>query len=148
MKIKLEINMDVNPQSYADAYGDFYDPKLTRSTLKDIEKDALECTEQALVEWVHRIGFAGTIVDPQYVEQSAFEVWNAEQSVKNTDFAELLHIDCGRHLKPGIDVDQYVDAVLDQMWKGQRYESADGTPHYYEIPKIDTKSGNPVVVCV
>ena len=143
MKIKLEITMDVTPQSYAAAYGDFYDPKVTP---RGIEEDALECAEQALADWVHRVGFAGTIVDPQYVEQSAFEVWNAEQSVNNTDFAEHLHVDCEKHLKQGIDVDQYVDAVLDEMWRGQRYESADGTPHYYEIPKIHTRSGNPVVV--
>ena len=77
--------------------------------------------------------------------QATFEVWNAEQSVNNTDFAEHLHVDCEKHLKQGIDVDQYVDAVLDEMWRGQRYESADGTPHYYEIPKIHTRSGNPVV---
>ena len=143
MKVKLEITLEVNPVSYADAYGDPYDPK---STPKAMENDALHCAEQALADWVHRIGFHGTIVDPQYVKQSAFQVWNAEQSVKNTDFAEHLHVDCEKHLKPGIDVDQYVDAVLDEMWKGQRYESADGTPHYYEIPKTHTRSGNPVVV--
>ena len=143
MKIKLNITIDVMPESYAAAYGEFYDPKVTPKQIKD---DALMWTEEALVDWFQRIGFAGRIENPKHFEQSSFQVWYAEQNVKNTDFAKNLRIDCDKHLKPGIEVDQYVDAVLDEMWKGQRYESADGTPHYYEIPKIHTRNGNPVVV--
>lgn len=145
MKIKLEITLDVIPESYAAAYGDFYDPRLTPMAIQD---DAMECAEQALADWVHRIGFAGTIVDPEYVEQSAFEVWNAEQTVKNDEFVSCLTQDCEKHLKSDTDVDHYVNAVLDEMWTGVRFESPDGTPHFYEIPKIDTTHGRPVIVCL
>lgn len=143
MKIKLKITLDVIPESYAAAYDDFYDP---RSTLRDIEEDALENAEQALADWFHRVGFAGTIVDPQYVKQSAFEVWNEEQADRNDGFVSHLTKDCKKHLKLDIDADHYVNAVLDEMWTGVRFESPDGTPHYYEIPAMDTKHRRPVVV--
>ena len=143
MKIKLEITLDVIPASYAAAYGDFYDP---RTTPRAIEEDAMECAEQALADWVHRIGFAGAILDPQYVEQSAFEVWNAEQAVRHDEFVSYLTQDCEKHLKSDIDVDHYVNTVLDEMWTGVRFESPDGTPHYYEIPATDTANGRPVAV--
>lgn len=143
MKIKLEITFEVNPDSYAAAYGDYFDKRLTP---KLIEEDALHCAEQALADWFHRIGFAGCVVDPQYVKQSSFEVWNAEQSARDYDFVCNLTEECEKHLKADIDLDHYVNTALDEMWTGIRYESPDGTPHYFEIPKTNTKHGNPVVV--
>jgi hypothetical protein len=76
MKIKLNIELDVLPETYAEAYGDYYDKRVTPKLIKE---DALHCAEQALADWFHRIGFAGRVIDPQHVEQRAFELWNAHQ---------------------------------------------------------------------
>ena len=76
MKIKLNIELDIMPETYAAAYGDYFDKRVTPRL---IEEDALHCAEQALADWFHRIGFAGCVVDPKHVDQRAFELWNAYQ---------------------------------------------------------------------
>ena len=76
MKIKLNIKLDIVPETYAAAYGDYYDKRVTPRL---IEEDALHCAEQALADWFQRIGFAGCVVDPQHVDKRGFEEWNAHQ---------------------------------------------------------------------
>ena len=76
MKIKLNIELDILPETYAEAYDDYYDKRTQAKIIKD---DALHCAEQAFVDWFQRIGFAGCVVDPQHVSQRAFEQWNAYQ---------------------------------------------------------------------
>lgn len=76
MKIKLNIKLDIVPETYAAAYGDYYDKRVTPRL---IEEDALHCAEQALADWFQRIGFAGCVVDPQHVDERVFEEWNAHQ---------------------------------------------------------------------
>ena len=69
-----------------------------------------------------------------------------ENNQKNNDWEVLLREICTSSLKSSIDADEFCDTILDDMHTGEAYESADGTPFYYEIGKAYTASGLPVVV--
>jgi len=62
------------------------------------------------------------------------------------DWEKLLLETCEGELKPEFNARDYSEAILNEMYTGESYESEDGTPYYYEISKYHTKSGLPVVV--
>ena len=65
---------------------------------------------------------------------------------KNNAWEALLSEICKGSLKSSIDAEEFCEMVLDEMHTCEAYESADGTPFYYEIGKAFTASGLPVVV--
>ena len=69
MKIKVSVTIDVDPKSFAEAYGEVYEK--CRSHDEVIREDAAEIAEWSLHEWIKRIGFKGRIVNPKYIEVAA-----------------------------------------------------------------------------
>ena len=80
MKIKLNIELDILPEIYAKAYGDYYDKRVTPRLIKE---DALHCAEQAFADWFDRIGFRGCVIDLQHVDEVTLKLmqddWSAYQ---------------------------------------------------------------------
>ena len=63
MKIRVNVTVDVDLKSFADAYG--YDSIFVK--YKDAREDAVTEAEYALDNWIKRIGFKGHIVNPEFI---------------------------------------------------------------------------------
>jgi len=65
MKITVSLTIEVNPESYAECYGEEYNKKNHNQAIKD---DAHYCVEQSLTDWFDRIGFEGKVVNPKFID--------------------------------------------------------------------------------
>lgn len=68
MKIKVSVTIDVEPKSFAEAYGEVYEKCRSHDAV--IREDANSIVEWSLHEWIQRIGFEGRVVNPKYIEAS------------------------------------------------------------------------------
>jgi hypothetical protein len=65
MKIKVSVTIDVEPSSFAEAYGEVYGKCRSHDAV--IREDANSIAEWSLHEWIKRIGFEGRVVNPRHV---------------------------------------------------------------------------------
>ena len=63
----------------------------------------------------------------------------------NEEFEVQLREAAHSMLRDSLDVDTYVNAVLDEMWDGESYRNSDGEM-YHEIGSEYTKSRAPYVI--
>ena len=63
----------------------------------------------------------------------------------NEEFEVELREAAHKFLRDSLDVDTYVNAVLDEMWDGETYRNNDGEM-YHEIGPEHTKTRAPYVI--
>ena len=63
----------------------------------------------------------------------------------NEEFEARLYEAANENLRKEYDAEVYVDAVLNEMWDGDKYSDNSGNT-YHEIGSLYTRHGRPVII--